>query len=337
MKIVLMAALCAGTWCHAALGEGAPILQFDQMVYDFGKTSQVQSVSGVFKYKNAGDALLKIESAKPSCGCTVAELKPDTLPPGASGELPFTLVPGPYRAIMEKHIAIKSNDPKNPEISLAIKLDYTPLYEVNPITLVPRLAFGATNTELSTTITRSDGKPLGITRLDVSKPWIAATLDPAVQANDATGRIRIIVTREGSPRRFNEYVHVYVSGLTNAPAASIYIYGQVLGEVTIAPEALYWSITDSGKATSDRPEALVTRRITIRSATGKAFELKNPQSTVKGIKLEQVTKEAGTAYELVATLEEFPTATVAGNVSFETSVAAQPRMEIPVIVNVFKP
>ena len=149
MKIVLMAALCAGTWCHAALGEGAPILQFDQMVYDFGKTSQVQSVSGVFKYKNAGDALLKIESAKPSCGCTVAELKPDTLPPGASGELPFTLVPGPYRAIMEKHIAIKSNDPKNPEISLAIKLDYTPLSEVNPITLGPRLAFGATNTELS--------------------------------------------------------------------------------------------------------------------------------------------------------------------------------------------
>ena len=337
MKIMLMAALCAGTLCNSALGEGAPILQFDQVVYDFGKTSQVQSVSGVFKYKNTGDGLLKIESAKPSCGCTVAELKPDTLPPGASGELPFTLVPGPYRAIMEKHIAIKSNDPKNPEISLVIKLDYTPLYEVNPITLVPRLAFGATNAEVFTTLTRSDGKPLGITRLDSSKPWIAATLDPAVQANDSTGRIRVAVTREGTPRRFNEYVHIYVSGQTNIPAASIYIYGQVLGEVTVVPEALYWSITDSGKSNSDRPEALVMRRLTIRSATGKAFELKNPQSTVKGIKLEVVTKEAGTAYELVATLAEFPTATVAGNVSFETSVAAQPRMEIPVIVNVFKP
>ena len=332
-----MTALCAGTLCNSALGEGAPILQFEQVVYDFGKTSQVQSVSGVFKYKNAGDTLLKIESAKPSCGCTVAELKPDTLPPGASGELPFTLVPGPYRAIMEKHIAVKSNDPKNPEISLAIKLDYTPLYEVNPITLAPRLPLGVTHAEAFANLTRSDGKPLGITRLDASKPWITATLDPAVQVNDATGRVRVSVTREGPPRRFSEYVHIYVSGQTNAPVASIYVYGQVLGEVTLAPEALYWSITDTGKAASDRPEALVTRRVTIRSATGKAFELKNPRSTVKGIKLEQVTKEAGTAYELVATLDEFPAATVAGSVSFETSVATQPRMEIPVIVNVFKP
>ena len=73
---------------------------------------------------------------------------------------------------------------------------------------------------------------------------------------------------------------VYVSGQTNTPAASIYVYGQVLGEVALAPAALYWSITDSGKPNSDRPEALVMRRLTIRSVPGKAFELKNPQSTV---------------------------------------------------------
>jgi len=38
-----------------------------------------------------------------------------------------------------------------------------------------------------------------------------------------------------------------------------------------------------------------------------------------------------------STLDDVPTSTVSGNVSFETSVAAQPRMEVTVIVNVFKP
>jgi len=78
--------------------------------------------------------------------------------------------------------------------------------------------------------------------------------------------------------------------------------------------------------------------VTIRSADGKPIELKNPQSSIKGIKVELVPKEAGKVYELVARLDyEVPASTVSGNVSFETSVAAQPRIEVPVIVNVFKP
>jgi hypothetical protein len=77
--------------------------------------------------------------------------------------------------------------------------------------------------------------------------------------------------------------------------------------------------------------------VAIRSADGKAIELKNPQSTIKGIKVELVSKEAGKVYELVARLDEVPASSVSGNVSFETSVAAQPRIEVPVVVNVFKP
>ena len=81
----------------------------------------------------------------------------------------------------------------------------------------------------------------------------------------------------------------------------------------------------------------MTRRVAIRSANGKAFELKNPQSTIKGIKVELVPREPGKVYELVARLDEVPASPVAGNLTVETSVAAQSRIEVPVIVNVFKP
>ena len=336
-SILLAGALWMGAMCVTAHADGTPKIQFDQTVYDFGKTSQVATVSGIFTFKNTGDGILKLEPPKPSCGCTVAELKPDTLAPGATGELSFTLNLGFSKATLEKHIAVRSNDPKTPDVSLTIKVDYTPLYDVNPMTLAPNLAFGVNEATQYTTITRTDGKPLQIVKLDTSKPWITATVEPAAKPDDTAARIRITVQRDGSPRRFNEYVHIYGGDQTNTPVSSIFLYGEVMGEVSISPEALYWSLTDTAKTPSVVPKELATRRVTIRSASGQTLELKNPQSTLKGLKVELVPKEAGKVYELIARLDEVPASTVSGHVSFDTSVAEQSRIELPVIVNVFKP
>jgi len=338
MKMMLFAAtVWTSAGCIAALAGDAPKIQFDQPVYNFGKTSQVETVSGVFKFKNAGSGILKVEPPKPSCGCTIASLKPDTLAPGESGELAFTLNLGPSKSLLEKHIAVSSNDPQTPELSLTIKVDYTPLYDINPMTLAPLLAFGVNDTDQLTTITRTDGKPLHLVRLDASKPWITATMEPGAKADDSTAHIRVAIKREGTPRHFSEFIHVYAAGQTNTPVSSIYIYGQVMGEVSLNPEALYWSVSSATNSPAERPEALFLRRVTIHSAGGQTLELKNPQCTIKGIKVELIPKEAGKVYELVARLDEVPASPIGGNVTFETSVAAQPRMEVPVIVNVFKP
>jgi hypothetical protein len=334
---LLMGIVLAGGMCLKVGAQGTPRIQFDQTIYDFGKTSVVTSVSGSFKFQNTGDGVLKLEPPKPSCGCTVAEVKPDTLPPGATGELPFSLNLGYYRGNLEKHITVKSNDPKTPEVSLSIKVDYTPLYELTPMTLSPNLAFGMDETNLFTTLARTDGKPLQITKLETSEPWIIATLAPGVSKDDTTARIQISIKRDGPPRRFNEFVHVYTAGQSNAPASSVYIYGEVSGEVSVTPEALYWSIVDSAKTVKERPANLITQHVTIRSASGQEIELKNPQSSIQGIKLELKPEADGKAYELIARLDDVPSSTISGNVSFETSVAAQPRIQLPVIVNVFNP
>lgn len=335
MKSALLSIiLWSGTGCLPLLGEDAPKIQFEQTVFDFGKTSRVETVSGIFKFKNAGGGLLKIDPPKPACGCTIASLKPDTLKAGETGELGFTLNLGRYRAVMEKHIAIKSNDPQTPDVSLAIKVDYTPLYEVNPMTLLPILPLGVESTNLSATITRTDGRPLGIAKLEATKPWITAKLDSESKADATNALIRVEIRREGPLGRFNEFLHVYGVEQSNAPVATIYIYGQLLGQVLVSPETLYWSVSPIGTNQTARPESVTTRRMTIRSADGKKIEVKNPQSTIAGITFELVTKDPGKEYELVAKLGDVPKTTVSGNVSFETSVAAQPKIEVPIIVNV---
>ena len=335
--ILLVAMLGTGALIFSPVEQAAPKIQFEQTVYDFGRTAQVATVTGVFKFKNTGDALLKIEPPKPSCGCTVAELKPDSLPPGATGELAFTLNLGQVKAQFDKLIAVKSNDPETPEVTLHVKADYTPLYDVNPIALVSQLSLGVNAATQFTTLTRTDGKPLRVERFVASKPWITAQAEPGALPADASARLRVTIQREGPPRRFSEFVQVFVAGQTNGPVVSIFIHGQIQGEVVLNPEALYWSVPGAGQSAADRPEALAVQRVTIRSADGKAIELKNPQSSITGIKTELVTREAGKVYELVARLESSPTTTVSGSVSFETSLATQPRIEVPVIVNVSKP
>jgi hypothetical protein len=338
MKTSLFAAaLGMSAWCAAALAASAPKIQFEQTVYDFGKTSQVETVSGKFKFKNVGDGILKVEPPKPSCGCTIAGLKPDTLKPGETGELAFSLHLGLARAIMEKHIAVTSNDPMTPEVSLTIKVDYTPLYDVAPMALAVNVPLGVTVTNQFTTITRTDGKPLGTLKFSASQPWITAKVETGAKAENPSASIRVEIKRDGSPRRFNEYIHVYTTAQTNTPISTIYLYGLFMGEVSLSPESLYWSVTDPAKIKAERPEAVILRRLTIRSADGKPIELRNPQSTLKGIHVELVAKQPGQEYELVAKLEDVPNQTISGNVSFETSVAAQSRIDVPVIVNVFKP
>lgn len=334
---LLAGTLCLAAHCLAAPPDGVPRLVFDRTLYDFGPTSQVATVSGVFKFTNTGAGVLTLDPPKPSCGCTVAELKPNTLPPGATGELAFSLNLGLSRGALEKHIAVHSNDPQTPEVSLTIKVDYTPLYELSPLTLAPNLPYGVNVNTQSTTLTRTDGKPLLIGRMEASKPWITAKLEPAAGTNAATARLVVSIQRDGAPRRFNEWVHVYSTEQTNTPVTSLYLYGQIMGEVSLEPEALYWSIAAAAKTPVANPEAQVLRRVTIRAADGQTLALKNPLSTIKGIKVELLPKEAGKVYELVARLEDVPASTTSGIVSFETSVASQSRIEVPVIVNVFQP
>jgi len=334
---VLAGLLWLGTLAVSAQTNLIPKIHFDETVYDFGATSQVTTVSGIFHFKNIGDGILKVDPPKPSCGCTAAQVIPDTLAPGAAGIIPFTLNLGFNRGMLMKHITVHSNDPLTPEVSLTIKVDYTPLYNLDPLAISPNLAFGMSETNASTTLTRTDGKPLQIVRLEPSQPWIKATVEPGGGPDATNARIHVVIQRDGPPHRFNEYVRIFTASQSNSPASSIYLYGEVLGEVSLTPEALYWSVTDTGAAGAERPQTQVTQRVSIRSASGQPIQLKNPQSTIKGLKVALLPIEAGQAYDLVASLNDVPASTVSGNVSFETSVASQPRIEVPVIVNVFKP
>src|SRR5437867_12688674 len=112
MKRRFYLGLVLAWWSATVWADGAPKIKFDQTLYDFGVTSLVEAVTGTFTFQNVGDGVLEIGKPKPSCGCTVAKVSPEKLPPGTKGELVCTLTPGTGEQKLEKAIFVPSTDPK---------------------------------------------------------------------------------------------------------------------------------------------------------------------------------------------------------------------------------
>ena len=76
--------------------------------HDFGNIPQGTPVNHTFHFTNTGNKPLKIESVKPSCGCTAADYSKDFIQPGQTGFVKAT-----YKAssagVFAKTITVRSN------------------------------------------------------------------------------------------------------------------------------------------------------------------------------------------------------------------------------------
>jgi hypothetical protein len=310
-----------------------PKIQFDKMVYDFGTTSFVDSVTGTFTFSNTGSSDLKVAAPKPSCGCTVASVKPDTLKPGEKGELVFKVNVGTAHGALEKHITVPSNDPQSPSINLAIKVDIKQVIEITPASISLGSIRQGMSTNASVTVRRLDGQKLVLGKIEPGNKALQAHVEPAEGTNaDQAAKVVFELKADGAPTRFNENVKVFMEGF-NQQIGTIYVNGQVLGDVVIDHESLYWSIMNPSRAPANNPLAQQVRRVTITSTrTDRPLEVKNVTSTLKDLTVELSTVDTGKVYAVVATLAGTPEKSEQGSVSFDTNMPSQPKITIPVTV-----
>jgi hypothetical protein len=321
---------------EAVKPAGAPKLQFDKVVYDFGTTSQVQSVTGTFTFGNVGDAVLQLQKPAPSCGCTVAGVKPDTLKPGEKGELVFTLNTANIRGAVEKHINVPSNDSQTPNVNLTIKVNVRPTFDIAP----QQLSFGnlrqGTITNAAVEVKRLDGKKLNIDRAESGSNVLRTRIEPIAGSSNEAARVWIEAEAEGVPRRFNDTVRIYVDG-GEQPALVVPVFGQIIGDVMLTPEALFWGVPDAQRWAEYNNEAITVRRVMV-SATqeGKPLELRNVASSIKELSVQLVSVETGKTYQVVAKLTDPPKMSERGSISFDTNMPSQPKVVVPVTINVFQ-
>jgi hypothetical protein len=103
--------------------SGAPAIDFDTRVHDFGQVNEGNPLKHVFQVKNQGTASLVLSNVRTSCGCTAAIPGVTTLPPGGSGPLEVTMDTHGFVGPGTKRIMVSSNDPRQPTATLEIKYD----------------------------------------------------------------------------------------------------------------------------------------------------------------------------------------------------------------------
>jgi uncharacterized protein DUF1573 len=317
-----------------AVGKGIPIIQFETNSVDFGKTSTIDTLSGVFKFKNVGDGVLKVQRPEPSCDCTESQVKPDTLAPGESGEIVYVIkLDHPLDG--QRFITVRSNDPKTPVLKLTMKINHTPLYELSPKVLVMAVPAGKKEAQATFTVSRSDDKPLEIDRVTGSDTSITAAFESSSQPDESSARIVVTVHRSSdSPSLIKGAVQMWNRNQASRPVQTISVVGQILGEVATYPSQIYWVIPDLGTNKSSYSAQSLTKTIELTSVLGRDVELKNPTTGIKGLNMQIVPKKPGKQFDLVLKFDEVPTEFSNGKVTVQTSLASLPKIEIPVTVAV---
>ena len=86
-----------------------PAIQFETLDFDFGTVAEGKVVEHTYSFKNTGAAPLIIQSAQPSCGCTVPEWSKDPIPVGGTGFVKAKFDTNGKPNIQNKTITVTAN------------------------------------------------------------------------------------------------------------------------------------------------------------------------------------------------------------------------------------
>lgn len=327
--------LCA-TLLSLLSADAGPRIQFETNFFDFGHLMGIEFVTGSFKVKNVGDAVLKLDPPRPSCGCTDAKA-PETLAPGQSGEITYRINLDHPMVKGTKTITMVSNDPEHVSTALTIQLEFDPVYDISGKKVVITVPADKSEASESLTITRRDSNPpLGIDKIVPSHDWITASIN--AQPDDYSGQLVITLKRSPKlPAHCDGTVKLYNTRLSkDEPVRTISVIGTIDGELAASPRGLYWTFSDQGDDLSKYTPTSLSKTVQLKSILGHDVQIKSAKSSIKGTSVQIVPKEPGRTFDMVLKLDKVPHAFVNGKVTLETTLESLPVMEVPVTINVFK-
>jgi hypothetical protein len=288
----------------------------------------VQQVTGTFSFQNVGDEPLVLKKPSTSCGCTVASVKPERLQPGEKGELTFQLSVTPSQQMkVEKHIFLSSNDSRNTNMVLVVQAMVLSFYEFQPdrVDLGELPMEAVTNTVIQ--VRRTDGGELGTIELRPSAS-LMGTRWTTLGAGTNEAMMMVSMKAVGEARWFYERVGLWPAGATQE-VGSVSVSGRIVGEVVLSREEIYWAVVDRSQPG--------TRSIRARFAdAGRTLEIKNLACSLKEVKLTIQRTTDGRGYEIVAQLEKVTGPFTKGVITFETNSTRQPKVTVPISINVLR-
>ncbi|MHC4542869.1 MAG: DUF1573 domain-containing protein [Planctomycetota bacterium] len=248
-------------------GGPSPKITFEKMVCDFGEVGPNTLNTNEVKFTNTGDALLKITKVERCCG-VVTKLDKTEYAPGESGVLKVEWKSGPLPSKFTRQLAVRSNDPNNPQVSVGIRATVVPKVVAEPSTL--KLFLDEENAGCPEITLRSiDDRPFSVSGFKSTADAITADYDSSVEATKFV--LQPEVDQEKLQKNLKGRINIE---LTHPEGKAVSLLFDVLPQYTVSPPLII--IFDA------KPETPTVTDFEIESLASK--------SGTVGVKLQQQQK-----------------------------------------------
>jgi len=246
------------------VNKPGPEITFESLIHDYGEIGAGSRNTCEFKFKNSGDALLKISKVHAPCGCTVPKLAKKEYAPGESGILTVIYQSGNSSGSATKRLYVHSNDKAKPKLGLTIKAKVVMKVEHKPQRL--NLLLKGENAGCpEITLTSRDKRQFSITSFKSTGDSITADFDPSVKA--ATFVLKPKTDIEKLRKGLRGQVEI---SLTHPECKKVTIIFDTLVEFKVDPRVIY--VRDAV------PQKPVTKKVWIFSNYNESVEVESTSS-----------------------------------------------------------
>ena len=244
--------------------KAVPKISFEKEVYDFGELAVRQKGKAEFRFKNIGQALLKIVEIKATCGCTVPSLSKKEYEPGEEGLIKIEYSGQNKPGTASKHISVLTNDPENSKIQLTIKAEIVQFIAVTP----EKLEFSLDKEDVNfpaITLKTEDKQRFSIKNFSDPAEAITAEFDPNDIAATFTLNPKADIEKLRKTRR-----GIIKIGLTHPKCSYVAIPYEVTAKFQAYPSRIYLD-----KVSANRPQV---REVLIKNRDNENFEIETVSS-----------------------------------------------------------
>ena len=312
-----------------------PKLTLVEPLKDFGTVAKGSKIDWSFEVRNTGTSDLEIISAKPTCGCTVADFD-KVIKPGATGKLSAHVDTTNFSGPIAKSVTLETNDASTPTAQVTITAIVKPFVDAYPAGFVRYNMLQGDVEKQSVLLYSEDDAPFEIVKVESPQDWIKVDVKKAEGADimpkigrAGQNQYKLDITLGGPDARIGplaEKIKVLTNS-KNQPEYSISIAGVVRPTFRVEPTGInFGEIAPTDTA--------ATRTIMLRSnnlKTPESFVVTKAESSVPGVKAQVKPTANKGEYEVTLQVgKDAKAGNIDGTVTIYTSDAIKPKVTVPV-------
>jgi uncharacterized protein DUF1573 len=291
LRAIGLAAAACLTGVSAAMA--GPRADVPERVFDFGAVDRGVPVAHVFRIANPGDADLRIEQVKSSCGCTVAVVSARDIAPGGEGRVEVTLDTARIAGPTTKVVSVYTNDPEQGVLGLSLTGEVRSDLVTTPSPLYLGRVHRGEPVRREVTIVPGGTPPSTVTHVEQTSAYLRTTLEARP---DGPGQ-RLVVELDGDVPlgRLSESIRLFTTS-PREPIMTLTVLGSVEGDVAVLPPQVTFGVARPG----DAPE----RELVIRSRRGRPLTVTRVAVPEDVVSYRLSTTQEGIEYRLALRLRD---------------------------------